>query len=64
MIYPDFELYFEQLRKLAGEPGEGEPGRKLPPFEQAWADDFSAGHERRIKMWQKANEAARKEVLN
>ncbi|KAI9370149.1 hypothetical protein BJX61DRAFT_544908 [Aspergillus egyptiacus] len=62
MVYPDFELYFEQLRALAGEPGEEEPGRKLPPFDQAWADDFAAGHQRRIRMWQRANRAAAEEL--
>ncbi|KAL5337357.1 hypothetical protein BJX70DRAFT_249534 [Aspergillus crustosus] len=59
MVYPDFEEYFEQLRSLAEEPGEEGPGRRLPKFEQAWADDFSKGHLRRIAMWKKANKAAR-----
>ncbi|PWY91587.1 FAD/NAD(P)-binding domain-containing protein [Aspergillus sclerotioniger CBS 115572] len=57
-INPDFPEYFETLRQLAGEPKEGEPGRRLPPFEAEWMDVFNAGHERRIRMWQKANEAA------
>ena len=59
-INPDFPEYFETLRRLAGEPKEGEPGRVLPPFEQEWMDVFNAGHERRIRMWQRANEAAAK----
>ncbi|KAL2831262.1 hypothetical protein BJY01DRAFT_226758 [Aspergillus pseudoustus] len=59
MVNPDFEEYFEQLRNLAGEPGEDGVGRRLPEFEQKWVDDFSAGHERRIRMWKRANEAAR-----
>ncbi|GMF71286.1 unnamed protein product [Aspergillus oryzae] len=63
MINPDFEAYFEQLRHLAGEPAEGEPGRRLPPFRQQWVDDFNAGHERRIRMWKKANEAGRASKL-
>ncbi|GMG22221.1 unnamed protein product [Aspergillus oryzae] len=63
MINPDFEAYFEQLRQLAGEPAEGEPGRRLPPFKQQWVDDFNAGHERRIRMWKKANEAGRASKL-
>ncbi|RAH66524.1 uncharacterized protein BO66DRAFT_414363 [Aspergillus aculeatinus CBS 121060] len=58
MINPEFEEYFEQLRQLAGEPNEGEPGRRLPPFEQSWVDLFNAGHERRIEMWKKANTTA------
>ncbi|PWY92644.1 FAD/NAD(P)-binding domain-containing protein [Aspergillus heteromorphus CBS 117.55] len=55
-VNPDFREYFETLRQLAGEPGEA--GRRLPPFEQEWIDVFNAGHERRIRMWQKANEEA------
>ncbi|KAK9364583.1 hypothetical protein V1509DRAFT_572700 [Lipomyces kononenkoae] len=58
VLNPDFEEYFEQLRLLAGEPGEGEPGRRLPKFDQAWKDNFDAGHERRIRMWMAANAAA------
>ncbi|KAL4921834.1 hypothetical protein BDW62DRAFT_97367 [Aspergillus aurantiobrunneus] len=58
MVFPDFEPYFEQLRTLAGTPAEGEPGRRLPAFDRAWPDDFAAGHERRIRMWRRANEAA------
>ncbi|KAL3453441.1 hypothetical protein BJX65DRAFT_263910 [Aspergillus insuetus] len=59
MVNPDFEEYFEKLRALAGEPGEDGIGRRLPAFEQKWVDDFSAGHERRIRMWKRANEAAK-----
>ncbi|KAF7593409.1 hypothetical protein BBP40_011511 [Aspergillus hancockii] len=63
MINPDFEAYFEQLRQLAGEPAAGAPGRRLPPFEQQWVDDFNAGHQRRIGMWKRANQAGRKSKL-
>ncbi|EAW09507.1 dimethylaniline monooxygenase [Aspergillus clavatus NRRL 1] len=55
VLNPDFEAYFEQLRALAGEPAEGAPGRRLPPFEQRWLDDFNAGHQRRIRMWERLN---------
>lgn len=58
LINPEFKAYFEELRALAGEPGEGVPGRRLPVFEQKWVDDFEAGHERRKKMWRRANIAA------
>ena len=58
VINPDFKAYFEELRKLAGEPYEGTLGRPLPPFDQKWVDDFNAGHERRKKMWRRANSAA------
>ncbi|KAJ5594205.1 uncharacterized protein N7459_000413 [Penicillium hispanicum] len=59
VINPDFQTYFEDLRLLAGEPGENTPGRRLPPFDQTWVADFNAGHERRKKMWRRANQAAR-----
>lgn len=59
VLNPEFEAYFEDLRLLAGEPHAGTPGRRLPRFDQKWVDDFNAGHERRKKMWRKANQAAR-----
>ncbi|KAJ5703874.1 hypothetical protein N7493_011012 [Penicillium malachiteum] len=59
VVNPDFRAYFEDLRRIAGEPREGIPGRRLPPFEQKWVDDFDAGHERRKKMWRKANREAK-----
>ncbi|KIA75860.1 monooxygenase [Aspergillus ustus] len=60
LISPDFEQYFELLRKLATEPKEGEPGRRLPKFDPTWVATFAASHQRRIKMWKRANEEAAK----
>ncbi|KAF9893540.1 hypothetical protein FE257_010852 [Aspergillus nanangensis] len=57
LISPDFEAYFELLREMAGTPGQGEPGRRLPRFDRRWLDTFQAGHKRRIQMWRRANEA-------
>ncbi|EYE97404.1 FAD/NAD(P)-binding domain-containing protein [Aspergillus ruber CBS 135680] len=59
LIHPDFKDYFEEMRRLAGEPGEGQPGRRLPVFEQKWVDDFWAGHEKRIAMWERLNREGR-----
>lgn len=59
-IYPGFEEYFETLRRIAGEPKEGQPGRRLPPFGTNWPSIFLQGHQRRIEMWKKANQEARK----
>jgi hypothetical protein len=56
MIFPDFEDYFETLRRLAGDDG---PGRRLPRFDRMWFDIFMAGHELRKKWWQEENEKAR-----
>lgn len=58
VINPEFKAYFEELRQLAGKPEHGTPGRPLPPFDQKWVDDFNAGHERRKRMWRRANSAA------
>lgn len=58
VVNPDFKDYFEGLRLLAGEPGQGVPGRRLPVFDQRWKDDFDAGHERRKEMWRRSNRAA------
>lgn len=57
-INPNFKEYFEEMRQLAGEPRDG-IGRRLPPFDAKWVDDFNAGHERRKQMWRRANRAAR-----
>ena len=57
-IYPGFEEYFETLRSLAGEPEDGQPGRRLPPFDTNWPSIFLQGHQRRIEMWKKANQEA------
>ncbi|KAJ5780580.1 hypothetical protein N7457_005740 [Penicillium paradoxum] len=59
VLNPEFEPYFEALRNLAGDPQPGAPGRRLPRFEQKWLDDFNEGHERRKKMWRRANATAR-----
>lgn len=62
----DFEEHFEELRLLAGEPSVGadgeEVGRRLPKFRSEWLDAFYDGHQRRIEMWQRVNEAARRRL--
>ncbi|KAH8676745.1 flavin dependent monooxygenase-like protein [Tricladium varicosporioides] len=61
-LYPDFELYFEEIRRMAGEPiekGGRLVGRPLPKFEKHWRDEFDAAHLRRIAMWKRGNEEAR-----
>ena len=56
-LYPDFEEYFEDVRKLAGEPQNGK-GRRLPPFDRKWRESFDAAHLKRIRMWQNQNHEA------
>ncbi|KAF1952538.1 FAD/NAD(P)-binding domain-containing protein [Byssothecium circinans] len=63
LIFPDFEEYFETLRKLAGEPKESGLGRRLPPFDRKWVEIFMQGHERRKKWWREENEKAKKEGI-
>lgn len=59
LLFPDFEKYFNEVRKLAGEPKEGQPGRRLPLFKKEWFEVFMAGHELRKKWWREQNERAR-----
>ncbi|KAL7920257.1 hypothetical protein ACQKWADRAFT_322312 [Trichoderma austrokoningii] len=61
LIFPDFEDYFETLRRLAGEGEEGK-GRKLPRFQREWVRAFLDGHERRKAMWRRLNEKAQMEL--
>ncbi|KAE8440801.1 hypothetical protein EG329_006557 [Mollisiaceae sp. DMI_Dod_QoI] len=60
-LYPDFEEYFEEVRKMAGEPKDGK-GRPLPKFEKKWREDFDAAHLLRIAMWKRGNEEARESI--
>ncbi|PLB47482.1 FAD/NAD(P)-binding domain-containing protein [Aspergillus steynii IBT 23096] len=59
LISPDFEDYFETLRTMAGTPVATEPGRRLPVFDRKWVETFASSHQRRIKLWKRANETAR-----
>ncbi|KUJ22375.1 flavin dependent monooxygenase-like protein [Mollisia scopiformis] len=60
-LYPDFDEYFEEVRKMAGEPKDGK-GRPLPKFEKKWREDFDAAHLLRIAMWKRGNEEARERI--
>ena len=57
VIHPEFEDYFEDLRRLAGE-GEAGLGRKLPKFKREWFRDFMDGHDLRKDMWRRLNAEA------
>lgn len=57
-LWPNFEEYFETVRALGGEPGQGRPGRRLPRFDPDWVRIFIEGHQRRIDMWEKTNSEA------
>ncbi|XEV01191.1 hypothetical protein FSHL1_006478 [Fusarium sambucinum] len=57
LVYPDFEDYFETLRKLAGDANG--VGRQLPRFRREWFRAFLEGHELRKIMWKTLNTKAR-----
>ena len=61
-LYPDFEEYFEKVRRMAGEPTEDGRGRRLPRFEKWWREDFDKAHLKRLEMWKRANEEARERI--
>jgi cation diffusion facilitator CzcD-associated flavoprotein CzcO len=61
-LYPDFEEYFEEVRKMAGEPTGDGKGRKLPKFEKEWREGFDRAHLSRIEMWKNGNEEARDRI--
>jgi len=50
-LYPDFEEYFEEVRRLVEEAGE-----------KKWREDFDKGHLKRIDMWKRGNEEARERL--
>lgn len=60
LVFPDFEDYFEEVRKLAGE-GEKGAGRRLPKFQREWFRAFMDGHDLRKGMWKRINAQARGE---
>ncbi|KUI61837.1 Thiol-specific monooxygenase [Cytospora mali] len=62
MVYPDFEVYFEKVRELSGEPTEDGVGRRLPKYDHEWFQRFMDGHELRKAMWKRLNEQARAEI--
>jgi len=66
ILYPDFDLYFEELRIMAGEPVQGEDGknigRRLPKWEKQWREEFDAAHLKRIDMWKRNNAQAEAEI--
>ncbi|KAF2654459.1 FAD/NAD(P)-binding domain-containing protein [Lophiostoma macrostomum CBS 122681] len=61
LVFPDFEDYFETLRRLAGDPEEIGVGRRLPEFDRTWFEVFMQGHETRKLWWRLQNERARNE---
>ena len=43
---------------MAGEPREGQPGRRLPVFDKGLIERFEKGHVLRIRHWQRMNREA------
>ena len=61
LVFPDFEEYFEAVRRLAGDPTGGVE-RALPPFNPEWVKAFLDGHQLKKNMWKRLNAQARDEV--
>lgn len=60
LVFPDFEDYFEDVRRIAGPGVEG--SRQLPAFKREWFRAFLDGHEMRKRMWRRKNAQARAEI--
>ncbi len=54
LIFPDFEDYFETLRKLAGRRARKRK-KAAKKFRREWIGAFMDGHELRKKMWKRLN---------
>ncbi|KAK1707127.1 hypothetical protein CaCOL14_011843 [Colletotrichum acutatum] len=59
LVFPDFEEYLEELRRIAGPPTADNKGRELLPFNKFWFERFMQGHQRRKDMWRRLNAQAR-----
>ncbi|KAH8680723.1 thiol-specific monooxygenase [Xylariales sp. PMI_506] len=52
-LMPDFEVYFEAYRALAGDPAPGTRGRVLPKYDPRWAEIFWDFVNTRNEWWRK-----------
>lgn len=60
-IAPDYEEYFETLRRIAGEPASGTTGRLLPKFEKWWVEEFQEVVKARVSWWEGEMRRAREQ---
>lgn len=51
-LMPEFEWYFEDLHRIAGDPAPETTGRVLPRYEEAWGTAFFGLIQDRINWWQ------------
>lgn len=51
-IAPDYEDYFETLRRIADSPTPDTTARELPKFETWWQDEFLTVIETRKRWWE------------
>ncbi|KAF6819178.1 hypothetical protein CPLU01_13121 [Colletotrichum plurivorum] len=63
-LLPDFEVHFEALRAIAGDPAPGTTGRVLPVYDPAWADKFWALIKFRKKWWEREAREARARAVS
>ncbi|OKL56726.1 hypothetical protein UA08_07862 [Talaromyces atroroseus] len=57
-LMPDYEVYFEAYRALAGEPASGTCGRILPKYDPKWEETFWDFVNTRKEWWKKDAEKA------
>lgn len=60
-LAPDWEVYFEALRAIAGDPAPGTTGRVLPKFDKQWLKAFEEVLGIRIDWWRREAEKAERE---
>lgn len=61
-LVPEFERYYEDLRRIAGDPAPGSGGRLLPRYDSDWGRWFWRFVEYRVDHWQKEAAVARVEA--
>ncbi|KAI0204870.1 putative dimethylaniline monooxygenase [Astrocystis sublimbata] len=62
-LIPDFEVHYEALRDIAGDPQPGTEGRVLPKYDPAWGEAFWGMIKYRQGWWESEADKATKSVV-
>ena len=57
-IAPDYRVFFDFLRDIAGDPAPGTTGVVLPPFDEKWLEIWAGMVAPKIRSWEKARKEA------
>ena len=57
-IAPDYEIFFEFLREIAGDPATGTTGKVLPKFDPEWLKLWTGMVATKIGGWQRKRKRA------